>query len=592
MTRSKFLLALATCASFLVASCGGGPGSGTSGTSVTLVSSVGSLSSKSLALGDPSALDGSTRLARLLRRLDLREAATVLASVFVGTASAQQVSVPSCAYSTLVGSTDLVNWEVIHLTADRLRPPCINQMEDAGDFLVVKTSTVRNAAGATCDLVAIRKATGDTHCIVVDLPDRSLSGPPVFNLGLDRRDWLRQGQLTPNGRYFFTAFVTDRNPGLAYAGFLRLDLGGASPVASLAYLESGAANADDGSINGHLLAWGPFWGRNNGDLVFTEFTPASNDLSSGVARHYLAIHDPARADAAQVERFLLNVSDAADRVDAASSPLGAWFKDGHPQATSLFFDAEILPNPSGTDADHSIYLTLEADGLDPDACAAGSRRLVKATPDRSTREFVFDDLGSTRLGNGWGSRPGSSNVTLAPDGASLVTVRMRASLTAGHVEFERITRAVTASACDATATLGTPYAVDASLVARVDQFNDFVNETPGYLFFRSFNDDPADASPGSGCVSGLGCAVNPTSVAFSYDKATGAITQVPLGVLGTSNFYLQAIRSAVTSDKLYLGLKDATGTFGIHAVILPGAVQSVVRLPQGVDLRSLVVSGS
>lgn len=270
-------------------SCGGGGGSSSSA-NLTLASNIGSLSGQHLALGNPDQLTKTSLVSQWLDHLDWKRWGTRLTDLLMGSAIAQQISVATCANTTLMGTLDAINWSPVLLTADPKKTACINQMQDAGKFLVLKASNVTNTAGEVCDLITIAKSTGNTSCIRLPIPNRALSGAPQFNLGLDLQQWNRQGQLSANGNFFFIGFLGTENRSASYSGFLRLDLTGASPRTSFAYYEAGPQSTVDWSSNSHHNFWGSFWPQNNGDFVFTQSTPYNASMSSGKVDHYHVIY--------------------------------------------------------------------------------------------------------------------------------------------------------------------------------------------------------------------------------------------------------------------------------------------------------------
>jgi hypothetical protein len=134
-------------------SCGGGGGS--TPTSFTLASNIGTLEGQHLALGDPRQLQQTTWVSQWLDPRNWQEWGSTIAGLLMGAAHAQQITIANCAETTLLGSLDAIHWSPIALTQDPKTNACINQMQDAGRFLVLKASNVTNSAGQLLSLIHI-----------------------------------------------------------------------------------------------------------------------------------------------------------------------------------------------------------------------------------------------------------------------------------------------------------------------------------------------------------------------------------------------------------------------------------------------------
>ena len=600
MTTARIMATLVLIMS--LAACGGGGGS-TPG-SLTLAPNIGSLSSQHLALADPTQLKQTSLLSQWLDPVKWRRWGTQLASLFMGSAHAQQITVANCVNTTLIGTTDAVHWSPVLLTANPKQTACINQMQDAGAFLVLKASNITNTAGALCDLITIAKDTGDTSCIRLDIPNRAVVGAPQFNLGIDLQQWNRQGQLSANGHYFFIGFLGTGNRAASYSGFLRLDLTGATPIPSLAYYETGIQSTADWSINGHHNFWASFWPQNNGDLIFAQYTPENGSMSSGTVDHYHVIYEPQLTDPMLIKKALFNSNYSSAepeiggyKIVPATSPLAAWIQSRYNNVGNMFFDSEVLPDPDSTAGRHTFYIIANASNIQAQACPLSDRLLVKISTDPVTMQVSYEDLGSTGLGNGWGSTPGTTDIMIDPnDSSHLVTITARATVSGGNtLTVDRLTRQLSASPCDNTSAIST------SIVASTEISNNsqsqmnlssFVNETRSYLFMRSVNNNPDDNDPANQCLASQGCLIDASSLFLVYDKVANAVSNVDISLLNNGQYRLKSAVSSITSDKVYLILHRSTSSTTVYAELTKEGVRNLIELPTGINLQSIIVSGS
>ena len=536
-----------------------------------LLASVGGLQGQQLAIGDSASLNGSQPL--------------------MGVQSTSGALTAACSGTTLVATRDGVRWQPIALTDARLPQPCVNQMQDVGDFLVIKTIGLLNVTLQSCDLALIRKRDGQTSCIIAPLPERQRSGEPVFGLGLDLGESNRSAQLSANGRFLMVPFNTQANPAFAYAGFLRFDLTASRPSVDLAYLESGEFDASAGSINGHQLTWGAFRVLDNGDLVFTEFTRSSASPDAGTVRQFYAVNTPGLNNPAAVEKYLISVSDEQYRVDVLNSPLGRWVKAQHPGLTALYADSDVLSGPP-SDGLAGFHSLISGEGFSADACGNGPRHLIRVRPDRASGSLVFEMLGSTSLGGTHGSRPDGRPVRVASDAASLYGLRWdlaHAGTGKAGVRFMR--RSLTAGACDETELTVLSLAVDASVQAQGLALNGFMSETRDTVFLRTFDEAAGAARRDKSCQTGLNCSISSTSLLLAYDKASRTVSNVPLGLLASRRYRLEAAHAMRLGDELSFSLSTADGETRATAVLSSKGLKSLIELPRGVRPASRLVSG-
>jgi hypothetical protein len=464
-------------------------------------------------------------------------------------------------------------------------------MQDAGDFLIIKAIGLLNASLQSCDLALIRKRDGQTSCIIAPLPDRPRSGEPVFGLGLDLSETNRSAQLSANGRFLMLPFNTQANPAFAYAGFLRINLTGARPSADLAYLESGEFNASAGSINGHQLAWGAYRVFDNGDLVFTEFTPSPSGMNAGTVRQFYVANTPGLSEPGAVEKYLISVSDDQYRVDILNSPLGLWVKAQHPALTVLYGDAQVLSGPS-SGGSGGFYWLISGEGFSVDVCGNAPHRLIRIRPDRAAGNLAFEMLGGTALGGVLAGRPDGRPARLSSDAASLYSLRWdltRAGTGKADIRFLR--RSLSPGACDETELTLLSLAVDASVQAQGLALNGFVNETRDTVFLRSFDEAAGAARSDKSCQTGANCGMSATSLLLAYDKASGTMTNLPLGALASGRYRLDAATATLLGDELSLSLTTTDGETRATAVFTSKGLKSLIELPRGVQPASRLVGG-
>lgn len=218
------------------------------------------------------------------------------------------------------------------------------------------------------------------------------------------------------------------------------------------------------------------------------------------------------------------------------------------------------------------------------------------TSDPVTQQVHFEDLGSTGLGNDLGSSPDNTDIMIDPNSPShLITITARASEPAnGTLTIERLTRQLRDSNCDSTTTVSTLDVPSEILSTRQNSMNlsSFVNETRSYLFMRSVNNNTEDTDPANRCVLNQGCLIDTNSLFLAYDKAANTVVRVDLGTLANGDYRLKSAISSSTSDKVYLILNKAPANHTVYAELTKEGVRNIIQLPAGINLQSIIVSGS
>jgi hypothetical protein len=206
--------------------------------------------------------------------------------------------------------------------------------------------------------------------------------------------------------------------------------------------------------------------------------------------------------------------------------------------------------------------------------------------------LVFSGLGSTNLGSTHSSRPDGRYVLASDDGTALYGVRWDLATGTGKADVRLLRRPLGLGACDEAELTLLSLAVDASVQAQGAAINRSVNEGRGVLFLRTFGEPDTDVRPDSACIAARSCAISQTSLVLVYDKASGTVSNVPLGLLASSEkYFLDEARSVFNDDALYLRLTTADGQQQAVAVLTPKGLSSLIELPRGIRLASGLVSG-
>ncbi len=592
----KLLLSfLSVLAATALLACGGGSGgsstNGGSAGSTTLNSSVGSLSSYQLTAGNTSNLNGSTQISF---NLDLKTILGKIKNFLVPTAFAQSVS--SCSSGGLVGTQNNQSWNLIGLTTSTSSPACVNQIQDAGNYLVLAVSGVTDSSGNACDLAVIAKSTGNATCIRVSLPNRSASGAP--NFFLDPSSGQTPGQLTLNGKYFFIGFYTDSNPNSAYSGFLRLDLSGSTPTAAVIYADYGTSTAGNSQrINGNTLFFAPYYPMENGDLIFTQFNLTGSPSAVpqiGILQTYYVIADTSLVDPTRAVKAFINQTVTTPTngyaIDLVNSPIAAVVQPLAGDITEISYNNDAFSDPAASTTNRSFFINVGTNSSSyrpacvTESSANTSTLLLKGVVD-SSGNLTLTNFGGSNLGNGLGANSLSNDVT--PDGnGNLYTLLWKATSTTAFTVTKYIRPLTLNPTCSAQVvytgtgsgfTAGSPIPIQTIRSANT-------------VFMQNFN---YNQDAGGSCQSDLGCPLS-SGIALAYDIATGAVSPIPLSPLNGSQYFVYGEYSATTADRIYFRLKDNSTSppSMVTAQLTTSGFQNIIRFRSGVSVPNSVVNGA
>lgn len=591
-------------------SCGGGT---SSSNKAVLSSTVGSLSNSIVTVGSAASLSGGTKVAQ---NFSFKFLLAKISNFFIAPVLAQTIGSCSTSANNLIGTIDQATWNIIGLTTSPSNSACVSRIQDAGRYVVVAVNGISDASGNSCDLVAIQKSTGQTTCISLSLPNRSLTGDPDFYLGLTN---FFPAELTLNGNYFTIGFYTKNQP-TAYVGFLRVDFTGANPTSFIEYMEYGVTTNTFGNttVNGHNLFWGEFWPQENGDLIFTSFdiavglTDPTTGNQAGTASHYYLVAnpnltDPTKAMAVLFDKGVIsttNVSYPTYYSDVANSPVAGWFKGKYIDASAIYYDNEVMPNPSSSLTEHSFFIKLDDHSNLARTLCSGQFSIVKGTVDSSNGNISFENYGASGIGNGWGTHTRTSNITIDSNANNWNDLKWRVDPTdATKMEAYKTLRDVTSTACDSAPVViytgplqsKTPVTYDGR-GALVNGTGDvpYTYETATSVFMQSFNSNPGDTNTYCTQNNGSGCSITSYGLALVYDKASGLVTPIPLSPLSNPNYAINSEMSSITSSRVYVTATDMTSSpvRNIYAELTQTGFTNVIEFPAGVSFSQFLVSGN
>jgi hypothetical protein len=590
MTMTKSL-GTAVLLGFLYACGGGGGGVSADTTATTLRTSVGSLSDSHVTVGSAAALTGSEVVASVPSLLNR------LKALFTPVAFADTIS--SCSKSALLGSTDSQTWTTLGLTGATDTPPCVTQSQDAGRYLILETSTLTDTNGNACDLVAVRKATGATTCLSVNIPLKAQTGALTFFL--DESSGQTPGQLTLNGKYFFVGFKATTNADPAVHGFVRVDLDGEIPTAFTAYARSGSASlADADDIDGYSPFFAPFYGLENGDLTVTLFNSTGQNPNTGTLKSYYVVVDKTQADATQMTRVQYNTTPVTSSngysVDMTAA-LGGWYKQNiDASATEVDYNNDAFSTPSVV-GERAIYFTIGSSPVrNVNSCGSQARTLVKASFDATAGTVSFTDLGVSGLTSGLGSNYVTNNVTPDSSGSNLFSLYLH-KVSATQVKLVKTSKTTSSDACSSSVDIAISDPVDQTLTDTANgsnAINAFTFRTADTVFIQTFSYNPENNNVAYGCVASSGCPVASHDVAYAYDIASGQVSNIDLSAIQNTDFRVAHQYSSITATRVALKMIEATasGTRPVHAEMGVSAVANVIKFPLASTVSQGVFSGS
>ena len=106
------------------------------------------------------------------------------------------------------------------------------------------------------------------------------------------------------------------------------------------------------------------------------------------------------------------------------------------------------------------------------------------------------------------------------------------------------------------------------------------------------NNNESDTDSLNRCVQGQGCLIDATSLFLAYDKAANTVKRIDLTPIHQGDYRLKAAISSATSDKVYLVLNKSPANTTVYAELTQDGVRNLIELPAGINLRSIIVSGS
>jgi hypothetical protein len=593
-----------------IASCGGKTESNNNS---VLSSSVGSLSNKILTVGDPTSFSGGRKLAQ---NSSFRILLAKISNFFIAPALAEPIGSCSTSANNLIGTTDQATWNIIGLTSSPNSSACVSRIQDAGRYLVMSVNGLTDGSGKKCDLVTINKSTGQTSCINLSLPNRSVTGDPDFYLGLTN---FFPAELTLNGNFFTIGFFTKDHPN-AYVGFLRIDLSGDIPTSFIEYMEYGAATSTYGvtTVNNHNIFWGEYWPLENGDLIFTSFdiavglTDPVTGYQSGTASHYYIVanpnlSDPTKAMAVLFDKSVIsttNVPYPTYYSDVENSPVAIWFKGNYTDASAIYYDNEVMPNPSSSLTEHSFFIKLGNYSDLARTICSGPFSIIKGTVDVSNGNISFENYGPSGIGNGWGTHTRTSNITIDGNTDNWHDLKWRVdSANTSQIEVYTTRRNMTPNSCDSVPMViytgplpsGTPVTYDGrGTIVTGTGDAPYTYETATSIFMQSFNSNPGDPNTYCAQNNGLGCSIGSYGLVLVYDKASGSVNSIPLSPLSNSNYAINSEMSSITSSRVYVTATDMASlpVRNIYAELTLTGFKNVIELPAGINFSQFMVSGN
>jgi hypothetical protein len=582
MLKIKLTFAL-TFLLFLTA-CGGGGGGGSASTaeSTQLKASVGNLTGYQLTAGNAADLNGSSTIAF---KFSVKTILAKLNSFFISTATAQSIS--ACSSSGLNGTSNQQQWNLIGLSDSKTAPACVSQIQDAGNYLVLQVTGITGSSGSSCDLVTIAKSSGATTCLRLSLPNRASVGSPIFYLDLSNGQ--SPGQLTLNGKYFFTAFYTKANSSPAYTGFARIDFTGTSPTISVPYASYGVCSGIDCTrLNDQDIFWAPYYPMENGDLMFTQFNLTGNSYvvpNIGIVQTYYVVSNPELPDPTQAVKALVNqtVTTPTDgySIDMNNSPLGEFIAPLNGGVTQAHYNNDAFSDPAASPTSHSFFMNVNTNAS---TLSCGTSMMLIRGVVSSAGVLSLTNYGGSNLGNGLGSNALSNDVT--PDSSgNLFTLLWQATSSTAYTVTKH-TRRLTEGACGTSEVVYT----GASTGLNAGHISIQTIRSANTVYMQNF---PYWKEAGGSCQLTLGCPLA-SKIVLGYDLATGVVTPISLAPLNGSQYFVYQEYSASTADRLYFKINDNSTTppSVVTAQLTPTGFENIIKFKPGVTVLNSVVNGA
>ena len=522
------------------------------------------------------------------------------------------------ACSTFVGHSGLESqsWDVINLVQDSTQTACVQQVQDAGRYLVLAPQNLQQADGTPCDLVTIEKTSGDTACIYLALSNRATTGNPFFHLGIESNNF--PGQLSLNGSYFFVSFYTNfyADGSLGYVGHLRLDFTTAVPnslITQLYYGNIGQFQAvqevtvESGKVYGIFSELLP---TENGDYIYTrsDQTDKSTDLKGVpiaiVSDYTYVVVDSLQSDPS-LQKTVLYIR-SSNGVDAGSygvnineSPVGIWWKaQKQADLTQMRYGGQIFPDLMEVNSSpnfKTFYFALLPVNYNDPMCGNTQDQIIKATIETATGDISFEQMGPSGLGNGYGTHRLTDDVFLSSDLNNYFSLHISANSSSDVLTMLKRTNALSSSSCPYIET--TIYSEPYSAGTISPQNGTFSYETGEGVFLLNNSGGQYGDTDGYGfsCDWNFGgCQFTGTSVILYYDKSNGNVTNVPLAPFNTLDYSLSIfnIISSITSDRLNVQILDATTRqLKYTADLTVNGFEGIIEYADPLVLQTDVVSG-
>lgn len=573
----KWLFAMGVAALVVACGGGGGGGGGASRGTAQLATAVADWSSASSTFVDASRVSVQvagdwpqwSRMLAQWRRFSLWPLA-------------HAQSLPQCNDSitpVVVSNTDGVpEFAELTLTEDPTAETCFVASREVGDYVAAQARNLYQG-DTRCDLVLIPKSGGTLFCFAINLPPELASAGPTAALDILLNEAEGSGgyqlpnlyfaQLTQNGRYFFVAFRMNE-----VQGVYRLDLGGAEPKGTVAFLRP----LD--RTNNMLYDGGGYRALENGDLMVGLGRSVPGDRDEFF---YVVVPDQFPGMAGQ--RLALVWGKASGLLDTtrpislsvwAGTPLFDWAKQRWPNITEASTMSPIL-SYSADPAVKRFFTTLTVN--DYQNLGVEATVLVRGTV--SKNGIVFEDFGPTTFGfygASWQSADLQKIYAYETNSNPVRFTVRRLTDESANVQV-------------AGSTVVYPeHSTNTGFTSNI--FREFtVYQTRHYLYFGGIPEGWFDEG-----------STLPTSL-YQLDKRLGngddsamlsGMQAIASGSLALTNQNLKRVYPSLTTDKLFLRVQDAISGLNVSAEVTPQGIQNVIDLgpTDAVPARFAVVAGS